>query len=287
MQLSSIRSFLTLIRVTLSLAVTFSAFAAYIIYTGKICVACIAPMTAVFFLAAGASILNQIQERKVDSLMERTKNRPIPSGKIKPAAALAVSIFFFVAGIFLFAQNKLWIPLMLGAGNVAWYNGVYTTLKMKTPFALIPGALTGAVPIFMGWSAAGGYILDPEPVFLGLFMFFWQIPHFWLLMLTHATEYKTAGIPAITDHFSSFQVKRMILLWLAAASVTSLMMVTRGFSHHLLLAGLILFLNMMLLIITIYRFFIASFHSVKLLYILVNCFLFIILLLLICESLVS
>jgi len=281
----SIRNFLTLIRVTLSLAVTFSAFAAFIAYKGKIGVDCIAPMTAVFFLAACASVINQIQERKIDSLMERTKNRPIPSGKIKPAAAMIISIFFFSAGIFLFALDKLWIPLILGVGNVIWYNAVYTSLKMKTTFAVIPGALVGAVPILMGWSAAGGNILDPEPLFLGLFMFFWQIPHFWLLMLTYETAYKFAGIPTMTDHFSFFQVKRMILVWLAAASVTSLMLVTWGFSHHILMAGLILFLNIMLLIITIYRFFIARSGSFKLLFIMVNCFLFIVLFLLIAERL--
>ena len=188
-------------------------------------------------------------------------------------------------GFLLFAKEKLWIPLILGVGNVIWYCVVYTSFKMKTTFALLPGALSGAVPILMGWSAAGGNMLDPEPLFLGLFMFFWQVPHVWLLRLTYDTSYKTAGIPTMTDHFSLLQLKRMILVWLVAASVTSLMMVSLGFSHHLLLAGLILLLNVILLLIIIYRFFFARSESFRLMFILVNCFLFIVLILLITEKL--
>jgi heme o synthase len=280
----SIRSFLTLIRVTLSLAVTFSAFAAFIAGGGKIDRICLTAMSAIFFFAAGTSVLNQIQERKIDSLMDRTKNRPIPAGELSPTEAMAISIFFILAGIVFFVTGKLWVPLYLGIANIILYNGIYSRMKMKTTFALIPGAVTGAIPIFMGWSAAGGNILEPVPLFLGLFMFFWQMPHFWLLMLAHDEEYKNAGIPKMTDSFSTFQVKRMILVWLVAASITSLFMVVRGFSHHFLMAVVILFLNILLLILTIYKFFIVKSDSFRLLFILVNCFLFIVLALLIVEK---
>jgi len=242
-------------------------------------------MVAVFFLATGTSVLNQVQDRRIDALMGRTKNRPIPAGEIKPASALFLSLFLLAAGILLFAESGMWIPLILGAGNVIIYNGIYTRLKMKTVFALIPGALTGAVPILIGWTAAGGNIIDPEAIFLGLFMFFWQVPHFWLLNLSYDLQYKTAEIPTITDHFTFFQVKRIIVVWLTAASLTSLMMVSRGFSHHIILAAAILLMNIILLIITIYRFFIAHSDPYKLLFILVNSFLFIVLILLIAEKL--
>jgi protoheme IX farnesyltransferase len=285
LQRFSLRSFLTLTRVTLSLAVTFSSFAAFVDYGSLINGSCFAAMAAIFCLSTGTSMLNQVQEYKVDALMERTKRRAIPTGAITPALALGLSILLLLSGLFLFVIQHRWIPLLLGIFNILLYNGIYTTLKMKSTFALIPGALTGAIPIFMGWTAAGGAILDTEVLYLGLFMFCWQIPHFWLLMLANEKDYHFAGIPVITDNFSSRQVRRMILVWLTAASATSIMMVTRDFSHHILLAGLIVLLNITLMGITIYSLFISRKDSYRLLFILVNGFMLMVLMLLVTEKL--
>ena len=283
MQPISIHKFFILIRITLSFTVTFSAFAAYIICGGTINPICISAMAAIFLFSAGTSIINQVQEKKVDALMDRTKNRPIPSGNIKPSTALLISIIFITSGIILFVRENQWIPLYLGIANIIFYNGIYTTLKMRTTLALIPGAVTGSVPVLMGWSAAGGDILSTGALSLGLFMFCWQIPHFWLLMLDRDQEYKTAGIPAMTDHFTLNQVKRMILVWLSAASFSSLMMVAKELSHHFILGGMILFLNTILLLVMIRKLFFSNSDSFRMMFHLVNTFLFIVLVLLIAE----
>jgi heme o synthase len=187
--------------------------------------------------------------------------------------------------LILLASGGFWIPLFLGAGNIVCYNAVYTPLKMKSTFALIPGAVTGAVPVLMGWSSAGCTLLSAQPLFLGIFMFFWQVPHFWLLSLTYDEEYRKAGIPTMTMHFSYFQIKRLILVWLAAASVTSLMMVSSGFPHHPIPALIILTVNIFLFMVTVYRFFILKSGSFRILFVLVNCFLLVVLLLLIIDKL--
>jgi heme o synthase len=279
------RSFLILIRINLSAAITFSAFVAWFICAQKVTAGSLVTMAAVFFLASGTSVLNQFQERKVDALMNRTKRRPIPAGDIDAGWALMISFFFILCGVFLFALRSLWIPLSLGIFNIMLYNGIYTPLKKRTTFSLIIGALTGAVPVLMGWTAAGGNILDHRALALALFIFFWQIPHFWLLMLTHSTDYKNAGIPAITDNLSLDQVKRLILIWLFASTLTSLFLILKEFVHPYLSGIPVMILNLAILIVTFFRFFLKKSESFRFLFILVNIFLFAVLCTLLIEKL--
>jgi heme o synthase len=280
---SLIRSLFVLARIPLSLSVTFSAFVAYSLSSGNLDYTCILPLAAVFFLASGSSVLNQYQERTTDALMDRTRIRPVPAGIIQPPTALIISILFLCLGIGIFLETGSLIPLLLGILTVIFYNGIYTPLKIKTTLALIPGAITGSLPVLIGWTAAGGHLAETEPLCLALFMFFWQVPHFWLLELSHDSEYKRAGIPVMTHRFSLFQIKRMMLIWMMAASVTSLILVTKGFSQHTLPGITILFLNFIFLFITIFRLFIGKKDSFRFLFRLVNLFLIVVLLLLVID----
>ena len=205
------------------MAVTLTSIAGYIIYTGSFDFQIIQLAMGVFILAGGASALNEFQERNYDAKMARTKLRPIPSGKILPQQALIISIICILTGTVLLFYSFGKLTALLGLFNIFWYNLLYTYLKRITPFAVVPGSLTGAIPVLMGWTAAGGYIFESTIIFIAFFLFIWQIPHFWLLMLKYGKEYEEAGFPTINRAVSSRNLKMIIFSWIIATSVSSIM----------------------------------------------------------------
>jgi protoheme IX farnesyltransferase len=107
----------------------------------------------------------------------------------------------------------------LGILAVIWYLYVYTLLKRKSAFATIPGALTGALPLLIGWVAAGGYVFDRYIIISSLFVFIWQIPHFWILMMVYGNDYQKAGFPVLTETFSFRNLKLWTLAWIVVLVV--------------------------------------------------------------------
>jgi protoheme IX farnesyltransferase len=195
----------------------------------------------VFLFACGACSLNQYQERRIDALMPRTAGRPLPSGRIRPIAALVFSVLLLMAGsLFLMRAGR--DPFLLGLSAVLWYNGFYTFLKRKTAFAVIPGAVIGALPLAIGWASAGGDVLDPRMFFLCFFFFMWQVPHFWLFAEKHGEEYSRAGLPSMTSFFSKRQLSRINFIWMSAAGVSCIFIaaigVARNSGVNLMLLGL-------------------------------------------------
>jgi len=183
-------------------------------------------MTAVlgvFFLACGSCALNQYQERHTDRLMERTRGRPIPSQKLDPATALKIAFFLLFLGALTLLKGSNGIALGLGVLAIFWYNGLYTFLKRKTAFAVIPGALVGAIPPLLGWVHGGGRPFDPQILALAFFFFIWQIPHFWLLLLNFGRDYEKAGFPSLTRIFTPAQLRRITFTWVFATAVACLM----------------------------------------------------------------
>lgn len=172
----------------------------------------------VYFLAAGASALNQYTERKGDGLMERTGGRPLPSGRMAPPAALAAAVILLAAGSLLLALCGT-VPLLLGAASIILYNLIYTGLKKKTTLAIIPGALVGAVPPLIGYTAAGGAMTDEAIILFALFMFLWQMPHFWLLLFRYGEEYEKAGIKTFHRVLSDSTIVRLVMAWITGSSL--------------------------------------------------------------------
>lgn len=215
---------LSLLKYKVSLAVTFTAITGYIVYTGSLDFQIFKLALGVFILAGGSSSLNEYQERSSDSKMARTMLRPIPSGKISPDHALIISILFILTGLIVLYLTFGMVPALLGFINVVWYNLVYTNLKRITPFAVVPGSLVGAIPVFMGWTAAGGFIFESTIVFIAFFIFIWQIPHFWLLMLKYSEEYQLAGFKTINQSFSNKSLKVLIFTWVLSTSAFSISM---------------------------------------------------------------
>ena len=218
----SYKTVLKLMKLKVSVAVTFTAIAGFIMFSNTISIDILALMIGVLLLSSGSSALNQVQEAQYDAIMPRTSMRPIPSGLLTRVQAFVFSVLFIVVGSILLYVAYGYMPMLLGLFNVLWYNGIYTPLKRKTAFAVVPGSLVGAIPALIGWTAAGGYVFASTIVFVGLFLFIWQVPHFWLLMLKYGEEYKQAGFKTITGTFHVFTMPKIIFVWVLCTSFSSL-----------------------------------------------------------------
>lgn len=169
-------------------------------------------------LALGSGALNQIQEAQEDALMERTRKRPIPSGRISVRwASLVVAILFSLGTYWL---SLVSVPVLaLGLFAVLSYNGFYTMWwKRKLAFAAIPGAIPGALPILIGYEAAVNNLADPRGYYLFGILFFWQMPHFWVLALKYSNDYEKGGFPTLPVALGNQVTRFQITLWCLAYS---------------------------------------------------------------------
>lgn len=218
---NKIKVIVELSKFRITLFVSLTSLFGYICAEGKFTSALIAPILGVFILSSGSACVNHYQERITDALMDRTKNRPIPSGRIKPNNALVLSILLIVIGLAILYFSAGAIATLLGLLNLFWYNGVYTPLKKVFALAIIPGSLVGAIPPAIGWVAGGGNLFDWQLIILAFFFFIWQIPHFWLLLLVFSKDYEQAGFPTLTKIFNRGQLSRITFIWITATAVTS------------------------------------------------------------------
>ncbi len=231
---------LDLAKIRISLLATLSTTTGYLLVSGKITIQMLVPIGAVFLLASGSCGLNQYQERETDRWMERTKSRPIPSGRLAPETGLWISLSLIFLGALTLFFGAGGPASALGLFAVLWYNLIYTPLKQKTAFAAVPGALVGMIPPVLGWVAGGGEILDSRIGGVALFFFMWQIPHFWLLLLDASKDYENVGLPSITKIFSTEQTKGIIFVWLLSAGVSSLIIPFFGFLTSLIFRVLLM-----------------------------------------------
>lgn len=210
---------LTKLRITTF--VTLTTMFGFICFAGKLTSGIIAPLIGILLLSSGSAVINHYQERGTDALMKRTRNRPLPSGRISAKNALVIALLLIAGGSAVLYLGSGLLALSIGLLNLFWYNGVYTPLKKRSALAIIPGSLVGALPPMVGWVAAGGNIFDPQIIILGFFFFIWQIPHFWLLLLIFGKDYEQAGFPTLTQIFSMEQLSRITFVWVAATFVAS------------------------------------------------------------------
>lgn len=222
MQRSTLSLLLELTKIRITSFVTLTTVLGYVLAAGQFEWEMLAPVLGILLLACGSAVLNQFQERDVDALMARTRLRPIPSGRISARAALSFAISLAVVGsAIIFLQSGL-LAASLAILALIWYNGVYTPLKKKHPFAVVPGSLIGSLPPMVGWVAAGGAVFDQQIVVVASFFFLWQIPHFWLLLLFFDDDYRAAGFATLSTLFSKRQVVRLTFIWMFAIAVLCL-----------------------------------------------------------------
>jgi protoheme IX farnesyltransferase len=144
-------------------------------------------------LAAGASALNQVLERDTDALMRRTRERPLPAGRLKPTEAMIFGLLLSVVGLNYLCAFVNLLTGFLGAVTVVCYAFVYTPLKRRTSLNTLVGAIPGALPPVMGWTALRGSI-DGEAWILFLIVFLWQFPHFLAIAWIYRDDYARAGL---------------------------------------------------------------------------------------------
>ena len=144
-----------------------------------------------YFMVGASNAFNQIIEKDLDALMKRTKNRPIPSGRMSVNTAFVIATLFTILGIaILYSINKQ--TAMFGAISIFLYTCAYTPLKTKTPLAVFVGAIPGAIPFMLGWVAAtNNFGIEPGTLFA--LQFFWQFPHFWAIGWFLYDDYEKAG----------------------------------------------------------------------------------------------
>jgi len=147
-------------------------------------------------VAAGASTLNMLLERRTDALMHRTRNRPLPAGRLRPVDVVAWG--FLLTGLGVFVLGWRAGTLATGVALVTWlsYLLFYTPLKPRTSLSTVVGALPGALPPVIGWAAARGS-LDAGAFVLFAILFLWQIPHFLAIAWIYREDYARGGLPML------------------------------------------------------------------------------------------
>ena len=173
-------------------------------------------MIGIFAIALGAGasgVLNQWYDRDIDLLMYRTKNRPIPSGKVQPSEALSFGIITSILSIIILGLSINWLAASLLAFTIFFYSVVYTIwLKRYTVQNIVIGGAAGAFPPIIGHICATGSI-GLEAITLFLIIFLWTPPHFWALALVNKAEYKKAKIPMLPIIHGDMVTRKNIFIY--------------------------------------------------------------------------
>ena len=145
-------------------------------------------------VACGAAALNQVRERDIDRQMERTKDRPVAAGRMTPGEAIAISGVMSATGFAMLWLAASAAPALIAVMTLAIYLFVYTPMKRLTSLSTVVGAIPGALPPVIGWTAAGGSLASAAPWSLFLIMFVWQLPHFLAIAWMFRDDYARAGL---------------------------------------------------------------------------------------------
>lgn len=229
--------FVAITKARLAISVVFSSVAGYLLGFSEyypFSWATLVLLTIGGYCMVGASnVFNQIIEKDLDALMDRTKNRPVPSGKMSVRNAFILGAVLTVAGIaILYSINPK--TAMFGAISIFLYTSIYTPLKTKTPLAVFVGAFPGAIPFMLGWVAAtGDFGIEAGTLFL--VQFFWQFPHFWAIGWFLFDDYKKAGFFMLPTGRKDKKTALQTILYTVWLIIASLLPVT-GFTGELKLS---------------------------------------------------
>jgi heme o synthase len=207
-----------------------------------------------YLSAGGAGAINHYWDRDIDGRMSRTADRPIPSGRVSPAAALRFGILLAVASVVLLGTTVNWLAAGLSFCGFVGYVGVYTIwLKRRTPQNIVIGGAAGAVPPLVGWAAATGH-LAWTAVFLFAIVFYWTPPHFWALSLLMKDEYAKVDVPMMPVVRGERETRRQIMLYsVLLVAVTQLPFCANELGGVYLAASMLLGLGFIYAAVRLYR----------------------------------
>lgn len=230
-------------KVRLAVSVVFSSLAGYLLGADQVNLISLMLLAFGGYCMVGASnAYNQIIEKDLDALMNRTKNRPIPAGRMSVNRALFIAVLLTLLGIItLYVLNPK--TAMFGAISIFLYTSIYTPLKTKTPLSVFVGAFPGAIPFMLGWVAAtNDFGIEPGTLFM--IQFFWQFPHFWALGWMLDEDYKKGGFKMLPtgkkDGGTALQII-MYTIWMIVISVIPVFGIT-GRLHLSIPAAILIFL---------------------------------------------
>jgi protoheme IX farnesyltransferase len=147
-------------------------------------------------VAGGAAVLNQLYERDTDAMMRRTRLRPLPAGRVVPADAGVFGAALSAGGLGLLAARTNWLAAGLALTTLLVYLAVYTPMKRRTPAATLVGAVPGALPALIGWTASHGSVAVGGAALFAI-VFLWQVPHFMAIAWLYRDDYGKAGFPML------------------------------------------------------------------------------------------
>ncbi|MCK0122941.1 heme o synthase [Gelidibacter sp. F2691] len=233
----------------LSLSVVFSAIAGYLLGAESIDFGVIVLLAfGGYFMVGASNAYNQIIERDLDALMDRTKNRPIPSGRMSVNSAFTLAVIFTILGIgTLYVINPR--TAMYGAISIFLYTSVYTPLKTKTPLSVFAGAIPGAIPFMLGWVAArNDFGIEPGTLFA--IQFFWQFPHFWAIGWFLFDDYKKGGffmLPTGKRDKGTATQTIMYTIWTVLISIVPVFGITGDLKLSIVAAVIVLALGLVMI----------------------------------------
>lgn len=201
-----------------------------------------------YCMVGASNAYNQVIEKDLDALMDRTKNRPVPAGRMSPPIALVIASFLTIVGIsLLYTINPK--TAMFGAISIFLYTSIYTPLKTMTSLSVFVGAFPGAIPFMLGWVAATGEF-GIEAGTLFLIQFFWQFPHFWAIGWFLYEDYEKAGFYMLPtgkrDKGTALQII-LYTVWLILASLLPVLGRTGDFRITPITAVVVLVLGLWML----------------------------------------
>lgn len=245
----SFTDFKAITKARLAASVVFSSVAGYLLGAYRIDpTALVLLMVGGYCMVGASNAFNQIIEKDRDALMQRTKNRPIPAGRMSVSTAMTTAVLLTVLGIVaLYILNPK--TALFGTFSLLLYTGVYTPLKTKTPLCVFVGAFPGAIPFMLGWVAAtNDFGIEPGTLFM--IQFFWQFPHFWALGWMLHDDYKKGGFTMLPTGKKDTGTALQIIaytLWMLLISVLPATGITGRLYLSLPAAILVLLLGLVML----------------------------------------
>ena len=191
----------------------------------------LATLLGTALIVSGANVLNMYIERDIDRRMERTKNRPLPAGRLSPKVALWTGVILSSIAVPILAVGANSLTALLAVIANLLYVFAYTPLKQHSDYALHVGAIPGAIPPLLGWTAGTGHIDAAGIVLFGI-LFLWQIPHFVAITLFRKGDYARAGLVVMPNVRGELASRHTIVRWTFALVATSLLVVPLGIAHR-------------------------------------------------------
>jgi len=235
---NKLKDYSQLAKLRLSSTVVFSALVGYLLAVDEVDFKILLMlMVGGFLVVASSNGFNQVYEKETDKLMDRTKQRPIPAGRMAASEGLMFSSILGLIGmVILYYINAK--SAIFGAAALVLYAAVYTPLKTVSPIAVFVGAFPGAIPFMLGWVAATNEF-GTEAGTLFAIQFLWQFPHFWAIAWLLDEDYKKAGIrmlpSGMKDKKSAFQAM-LYTIWLIPVSIMPFVFPYIGIESKLLLS---------------------------------------------------